>query len=1447
MKKLLYLFLLFSFAVNSQVITVTPNSNATQLVNSILLNGACVGASNITTRTGTNFGSTNGIGSFVNINPSFPMSKGVILSTGNVVNAPGPNTTILDDGSVNWLGDASLVTALGNSAANYLNATVLEFDFNPISPKFSFDFIFASEEYGNFQCENYPDAFAFLLTNTVSGTTTNLAVLPATNTPISVDNVRDNLYNSTCSSVNANFFGNFYGGSNGNISPTNFNGETVLLTASAVLIPGTTYHIKLVIADRDDFRSDSAVFISGTSFNIGQDVLGPDVTIASGNAACFGSTYNITSGLSPAVYDFEWTLVGNTTILGTSSFLQVTSNGNYQLAYKKKLSSCLPEINNINIEFYPEINTTNPINISKCEIAGATTYSFNIAQNTPILLAGLPVLPSATTTIQYFSDVNCLNPIPSSYISVPNVTVYVKITNTLTSCFVIKPFLLLTKPETTIQTLTTPVLFCETTPNSTTSLVNFSNFDTTFLGIGQSVIEFNVLYYTTSSAAQIGGTSLPKDGYNVPNNAIIYVRVENKTDSGCFKTTQFTFTITQKPLITDTFSDKYVCTKYVLPALATPNAQYWSGTNGTGTQYFAGNIIIKPSTVNFVNIFIFLNTPSCPDQKAFKIIFIDVNDLVPPTENNCDKYIVPSLPYGNFYNVNLDGTRGTKLNAGEILTLATNPVMPINLILYFMSIDEVNCELSKAFKINITDSPVLPIFENIYKCSTEFYTLLPPDRVANPNVNYYNSQLFIPSNIIPDGTKIMATQTIFVHAESGLKPCTSDAIFKVFVGLPNPTVVSECEIYKLPVLSVGKYYPNLGGPSPMNVEITAGTEIKSSIRIYLYAKSDPNDLPISNCIYNEPIDIKIVLPIVPLSTEQLNVKACGEYTLPVLPIVPINTAVTPNQSYQQFSYNTKEDGTGNTIAASTIFRVNQTLYVFVSDGLCKKGTPLIITISPNPIIKLDNKYSKCQTFSLVKPANVEFYYGSNKTGGIIPDNTVFTKDISIYAYSTTSTTPPCELDYKIDIEIYFTKAIQYDNVTKCVSYTLPAIVQPADENNQYFSEPGGNPIYLLAAGTKITTTKTIFVYNRKTARFLCEDEKSFKVTIIATPKVNVADILLVNKTFCDTDDVNDGKILTDLYQYNSTILGTTQIATDFTVSYFEKESDAILNSKPITSPTFLKNVYVRVSNNLIDLSCYDIKPLNFIVNKLPEPTNPLKDVICVSNITGAILNSVNIDSGLSTNDYTFVWTKEASNVTISTSSGLTNIVTAGKYSVVATNKLTNCVSKPVTTEVVLAQIAIASYALNENFTDNQFVTVTATGVLGASGFYEYQLDQNGYQDSNIFTNVPYGNHTITVRDKNGCGIVELPIVVVNYLKFFTPNGDGNNDNWNVIGLENDLQSNVFIYDRSGKLITQIKPYDVGWDGKYNGELLPSTDYWFEVVYLENGIQKTFKAHFAMKR
>ena len=168
MKKLLLIITFLTSAIGfSQPVTVSTTSyTVPQLVNNVLINSPCVSATNITWSTGTNFGSSNGIGFFQNTNPNFPMQSGVVLSTGNVLNAPGPNTSLLNDGSAVWPGDANLEATLAAAGIPMVskNATVLEFDFTPISPNFSFDFIFASEEYGNFQCQ-YSDAFAFLLTN----------------------------------------------------------------------------------------------------------------------------------------------------------------------------------------------------------------------------------------------------------------------------------------------------------------------------------------------------------------------------------------------------------------------------------------------------------------------------------------------------------------------------------------------------------------------------------------------------------------------------------------------------------------------------------------------------------------------------------------------------------------------------------------------------------------------------------------------------------------------------------------------------------------------------------------------------------------------------------------------------------------------------------------------------------------------------------------------------------------------------------------------------------------------------------------------------------------------------------------------------------------------------------------------------------------------------------
>ena len=251
--------------------TSTSTYTPEQLVTNVLINNPCISVTNVTSSTGTNFGSTNGIGYFTNTNPTFPLSSGIVLSTGNVNNVPGPNNSVLSDGSPNWTGDSQLESIIlagtGNTMQSF-NATKLEFDFTSLNEFMSFNFLFASDEYGTYQCA-YADAFAFLLTDLTTGVTTNLAVVPGTTTPVSVVTIRDLINNTSCPSVNSGFFGTYFAGANAYASATNFNGQTVEMSASSAIISNHPYHIKLVIADRGDSIYDSAVFIKAGSFTSG--------------------------------------------------------------------------------------------------------------------------------------------------------------------------------------------------------------------------------------------------------------------------------------------------------------------------------------------------------------------------------------------------------------------------------------------------------------------------------------------------------------------------------------------------------------------------------------------------------------------------------------------------------------------------------------------------------------------------------------------------------------------------------------------------------------------------------------------------------------------------------------------------------------------------------------------------------------------------------------------------------------------------------------------------------------------------------------------------------------------------------------------------------------------------------------------------------------------------
>ena len=361
------------FTVPPPISTSTTLYSVEELVTEVLIDSECNQAFNVTSSTGIDFGSTNGIGYFEANGSSWPFENGLIMTSGDVANAAGPESGVLVDGDYAWPGDGDLEAFIpGLNAGDTNNASIIEFEFVPVSNSMSFDFIFAAEEYGTFQC-TFTDAFAFLLTDS-SGNTSNLAIVPGTDDPISVLTVRDDQYNGSCESVNAEWFANYYGpgGLPPLTSPTNFIGHTEVMTATATVIPNEVYTIKLVVADDGDTIYDSAVFIDGGSFDIGQLDLGEDILVSSGNALCEGQEIVLDAGALPNNSSIEWFMDGTLLEGETGVTLTVTETAFYSAIITVDNTDCAYG-DDILVEFFqsPQIVAVED-SIIKCANEGYT-------------------------------------------------------------------------------------------------------------------------------------------------------------------------------------------------------------------------------------------------------------------------------------------------------------------------------------------------------------------------------------------------------------------------------------------------------------------------------------------------------------------------------------------------------------------------------------------------------------------------------------------------------------------------------------------------------------------------------------------------------------------------------------------------------------------------------------------------------------------------------------------------------------------------------------------------------------------------------------------------------------------------------------------------------------------------------------------------------------------
>jgi len=143
--------------------------------------------------------------------------------------------------------------------------------------------------------------------------------------------------------------------------------------------------------------------------------------------------------------------------------------------------------------------------------------------------------------------------------------------------------------------------------------------------------------------------------------------------------------------------------------------------------------------------------------------------------------------------------------------------------------------------------------------------------------------------------------------------------------------------------------------------------------------------------------------------------------------------------------------------------------------------------------------------------------------------------------------------------------------------------------------------------------------------------------------------------------------------------------------------------------------------------------------------------------------------------------------------------------------------------------------------NNSSIIVQAEGI----GQYEYSLDNEYYQSNNRFDNLFSGDYTVYVRDSNGCGFLEEEVYLLDYPKFFTPNGDGVHDLWNIHFAETEPNISIQIFDRYGKLLKALNHNSLGWDGTFNGTIMPTDGYWF--VVNRPSKNKTYKGHFTLKR
>lgn len=383
-----------------------------------------------------------------------------------------------------------------------------------------------------------------------------------------------------------------------------------------------------------------------------------------------------------------------------------------------------------------------------------------------------------------------------------------------------------------------------------------------------------------------------------------------------------------------------------------------------------------------------------------------------------------------------------------------------------------------------------------------------------------------------------------------------------------------------------------------------------------------------------------------------------------------------------------------------------------------------------------------------------------------------------------------------------------------------------DENGVLLPSPLSNPF--------TTSSQTVNVKIKNNDGEQCEYNSTLTFVVDDLPEAFAIPTNLTS--ICDDEidpQLQDGEVPFDTSGFESAILGGQ---TGLIVSYFDANNVAL--SSPLPNPFVSTSQTLRAEvTNPLNATCTATVYIPLVVIATPSILLMGTELLCTDDLRATRVIDAGLVNPSTQNDFTYIWFLNNVLINGETNYALT-VAEGGIYTVEVTNQ--NGCSNTRTIVVTASNAAIIENISVTDLSADNTIEITVSGL----GDYVYNLNNGYYQESPVFSGLQSGIYTIGIQDLKGCSSVFETVYVIGAPKYFTPNADGYNDYWNVSFLDPNLELKVTVFDRFGKLIKQFNAKDQGWDGTYNGQELPSTDYWFTIDFQSGRI---FRGHFSLLR